>query len=40
VKQYDAFEPLPGCMSVGQNTQGENIADNADAIALKPIVCP
>jgi len=36
VKQYDAFEPL-SCLHVkGQNTLGENIADNAGlAIALK-----
>jgi len=36
VKQYDAFEPLPGLHVIGQNTLGENIADNAGlAIALK-----
>jgi len=36
VKQYDAFEPLPGLHVKGQNTLGENIADNAGlAIALK-----
>lgn len=36
VKQYDAYEPLPGLHVIGQNTLGENIADNAGlAIALK-----
>ena len=36
VKQYDAYEPLPGLHVKGQNTLGENIADNAGlAIALK-----
>ncbi|MES2293487.1 MAG: M13 family metallopeptidase [Pseudomonadota bacterium] len=36
VKQYDAFEPLPGLHVIGANTLGENIADNAGiAIALK-----
>jgi putative endopeptidase len=36
VKQYDAFEPLPGLHIIGANTLGENIADNAGiAIALK-----
>ena len=36
VKQYDAFEPLPGLHVKGQNTLGENIADTAGlAIALK-----
>jgi len=36
VEQYDAFEPLPGLHVKGQNTLGENIADNAGlAIALK-----
>jgi putative endopeptidase len=36
VKQYDAFEPLPGLHVIGENTLGENIADNAGiAIALK-----
>ena len=36
VKQYDAFEPLPGLHVIGKNTLGENIADNAGlAIALK-----
>jgi len=36
VKQYDAFEPLPGLHVIGRNTLGENIADNAGlAIALK-----
>ncbi|HWA70626.1 MAG TPA: M13 family metallopeptidase [Rhizomicrobium sp.] len=36
VAQYDAFEPLPGLHVIGQNTLGENIADNAGlAIALK-----
>ncbi len=36
VKQYDAFEPLPGLNVIGANTLGENIADNAGiAIALK-----
>ena len=36
VKQYDAFEPLPGLHVIGVNTLGENIADNAGiAIALK-----
>ncbi len=36
VKQYDAFEPLPGLHINGQRTLGENIADNAGiAIALK-----
>jgi putative endopeptidase len=36
VKQYDAYEPLPGLHVIGKNTLGENIADNAGiAIALK-----
>ncbi len=36
VKQYDSYEPLPGLHVIGQNTLGENIADNAGiAIALK-----
>jgi putative endopeptidase len=36
VQQYDAFEPLPGLHVIGENTLGENIADNAGiAIALK-----
>lgn len=36
VKQYDGFEPLPGLHVIGENTLGENIADNAGiAIALK-----
>ncbi|HKY19170.1 MAG TPA: M13 family metallopeptidase [Rhizomicrobium sp.] len=36
VKQYGAYEPLPGLHLDGQNTLGENIADNAGlAIALK-----
>jgi putative endopeptidase len=36
VKQYDAYEPLPGLHVIGANTLGENIADNAGiAIALK-----
>jgi putative endopeptidase len=36
VKQYDAYEPLPGLHVIGQNTLGENIADTAGlAIALK-----
>ena len=36
VKQYDAYEPLPGLHIIGKNTLGENIADNAGiAIALK-----
>jgi putative endopeptidase len=36
VKQYDAYEPLPGLHIIGANTLGENIADNAGlAIALK-----
>ena len=36
VKQYDAYEPLPGLHVIGPNTLGENIADNAGlAIALK-----
>ena len=36
VKQYDAFEPLPGLHVIGNSTLGENIADNAGiAIALK-----
>ena len=36
VKQYDAYEPLPGLHVIGRNTLGENIADNAGlAIALK-----
>jgi putative endopeptidase len=36
VKQYDAFEPLPGLHVIGKNTLGENIADNAGlAIAMK-----
>jgi len=36
VKQYDAFEPLPGLHVIGANTLGENIADNAGlAVALK-----
>ena len=36
IKQYDAFEPLPGLHVIGANTVGENIADNAGiAIALK-----
>jgi putative endopeptidase len=36
VKQYDAFEPLPGLHVIGKNTLGENIADNAGlSIALK-----
>jgi putative endopeptidase len=36
VKQYDAFQPLPGLHVIGKNTLGENIADNAGlAIALK-----
>ena len=35
-KQYDAYEPLPGLHVIGENTLGENIADNAGiAIALK-----
>ncbi len=34
--QYDAYEPLPGLHVKGDNTMGENIADNAGiAIALK-----
>ena len=36
IKQYDAFEPLPGLHVIGANSVGENIADNAGiAIALK-----
>jgi putative endopeptidase len=36
VKQYDSYEPLPGLHVIGENTLGENIADNAGiAIALK-----
>jgi len=36
VKQYDGYEPLPGLHVIGQNTLGENIADNAGlAIARK-----
>ena len=36
VKQYDAYEPLPGLHVIGKQTLGENIADNAGlAIALK-----
>ena len=36
IKQYDAYEPLPGLHVIGANTLGENIADNAGiAIALK-----
>ena len=36
VRQYDAYEPLPGLHVIGKNTLGENIADNAGlAIALK-----
>ena len=36
VKQYDAYEPLPGLHVIGANTLGENIGDNAGlAIALK-----
>ncbi len=35
-KQYDSYEPLPGLHVKGENTMGENIADNAGiAIALK-----
>jgi putative endopeptidase len=34
--QYDAYEPLPGLHIKGDNTMGENIADNAGiTIALK-----
>jgi len=34
--QYDSYEPLPGLHIKGDNTMGENIADNAGiAIALK-----
>ena len=34
--QYDAYEPLPGLHIKGNNTMGENIADNAGiTIALK-----
>ena len=34
--QYDSYEPLPGLHIKGQNTMGENIADNAGiTIALK-----
>ncbi len=34
--QYDSYEPLPGLHIKGENTMGENIADNAGiAIALK-----
>ena len=36
VKQYDGFEPLPGVHVSGQNTLGQNIADNAGlTMALK-----
>ncbi len=36
VKQYDSYEPLPGLHVIGENTLGENIADNAGiAISLK-----
>jgi putative endopeptidase len=36
VQQYNAYEPLPGLHVIGENTLGENIADNAGiAIALK-----
>src|SRR3984957_20086967 len=36
VKQYDSYEPLPGLHVIGENTRGENIAENAGiAIALK-----
>ena len=33
VKQYDAYEPLPGLHVIGENTLGENIADNAGMAA-------
>ncbi len=36
--QYDSYEPLPGLHIKGNNTMGENIADNAGiTIALGPI---
>jgi len=32
IKQYDAYEPLPGLHVIGANTVGENLADNAGLV--------